>query len=448
MSGPATPAMPDALHNIEAEQALLGTLLYENDVLENCEWLEPSHFYDPVNGRVFEWCVGRIQKGQLADPITLNKQAKADEGLAEIGGAQYLANLLTLAADSVSAIEYARTIEDLAKRRALHFVFRDAVADCERAERADDVTEAVEARLAELSGTARDVQEIKAGDALRKALERPVRALQTGLVDLDRLNVIAPSLVIVGGRSSMGKSAFTLDLARRTAQRGMASLILSNEMTDRQIAARLSSQYCQVPYTDILHGNLTPETQPRVAGTLEKLDGLPLTIIGVPGASVAAIQAIVRRWKRDQMKAGNPIGVVALDYIQNIKGEGGSLYESMSGIASALQTMQLRLDVCLVVACQLNRANERESNKRPTISSLRDSGKIEEVADSVILLHRESYYADRESERHDPVEEADRLCRANSREVEVDVAKNRHGGIGKISLWADLKFNQFDNWSR
>jgi len=246
----------------------------------------------------------------------------------------------------------------------------------------------------------------------------------------------------------MGKSAFTLDLARRTAQRGMASLILSNEMTDRQIAARLSSQYCQVPYTDILHGNLTPDSQPRVVATLEKLDRLPLTIIGVPGASVAAIQAIVRRWKREQMKAGNSIGVVALDYIQNIKGEGGSLYESMSGIASALQTMQLRLDVCLVVACQLNRANERESNKRPTISSLRDSGKIEEVADSVILLHRESYYADRESERHDPVEEADRLCRANSREVEVDVAKNRHGGIGKISLWADLKFNQFDNWSR
>jgi replicative DNA helicase len=434
-------------HSIEAEQALLGAVLYDNALIEDIGWLDPVHFYDPVHGRIFEWCRATVNQGRLADAVTLNKAAQNEAGLADIGGASYLAVLLETACDEAAAVEYAHLIEDFSKLRAFIGALQAGLADAETSESADQSIETLEAKLAELSGTTREINSISAGDALRKALENPVEALPTGLNDLDSMNVIAPSLIVVAGRSSMGKSAFTLDLACRTADRGMASLVLSNEMTDRQIAARLASRYCGVPYTDILHGKAYGEDRGRVVDTLEKLDALPLTIIGIPGAGVPAIQAITRRWKRDQAKAGRGIGIVALDYIQNVKGEGNSLYESMSGIATGLQTMQLKLDVTLIAACQINRANENQKDKSPTLAQLRDSGKIEEVADSVILLHRESYYADREKPKDDAVEEGERRSRAASREVTADIAKNRHGAIGKISLWADLRLNLFDNWS-
>jgi len=435
-------------HNIEAEQALLGAILYDNSLIEDIGWLHPDHFYDPVHKRIYDWCLSVINRGRLADALTLREAAQNDAGLADIGGASYLAVLLETAADGASATEYARMIEDFSKRRTLVGLVQDAMADAVTAESADQSIEALEVKLSELSGTTQDINSISVGDALRKALDQPVAALPTGLKDLDDMNVIAPSLIIVGGRSSMGKSAFTLDMARRTAERGMASLILSNEMTDRQIAARLASPYCHVPYTDIIHGKAYGEDRGRVVDTLENLDALPLTIICVPGAGVGAIQAIVRRWKREQEKAGRELGIIALDYIQNVKGEGKSLYESMSGIATGLQTMQLKLDVTLIAACQINRANEGQKDRSPTLAQLRDSGKIEEVADSVILLHREGYYAEREKPKSDPFEENERRSRATSREVQVDIAKNRHGAIGKISLWADLRLNLFDNWAR
>jgi len=132
--------------------------------------------------------------------------------------------------------------------------------------------------------------------------------------------------------------------------------------------------------------------------------------------------------------------------LQNIGGAGGSIYERTSDIALGLQTIQLTFGVPLVVACQLSRAAEHEKDKRPSIRHLRDSGKIEEVADKIILVCRDAYYAEREPEESDTSKEMERRERAASRLVEADVAKNRQGALGKVKLLGDMACNRFEDW--
>lgn len=438
-------AEPIHLHSLDAEQAFLGALLYDNALLDQTEWLDGAHFYDPVHGRIFDWCRERIARGQLADAVTLNKQADADAGLKEIGGSEYLAVLLESASASAAAIEYARMVRDLSQRRILQSLFETLSKDVADTE-ARDLVDRAEERLAEISGSA-IAQSIRTpGDALRQVLADPIKPIPTGLVDLDDYGVLIPGVCIVGGRSSMGKSSLVVDLYHRAARRGYASIFLSNEMTDRQVSSRLAGAITGTEYEAIHKGKLDPKQREAVAKAADELDTLPMTTVEAPGVTLGGLRSIIRRWKREQEKAGNKIGVVCVDYLQNIHAEGNSLYEKMSVVALGLQTIALSLDVCLVVACQLSREAEREKDKHPSIRHLRDSGKIEEIADSVLLLYRDSYYAAREPECEDVGEEQDRLNRARSFETEVDVAKNRHGAIGKISLWADLKTNRYDNW--
>lgn len=438
-------------HNLDAEQALLGAMLYDNDVWQEVgDWLRPEHFYDPVHGRIYEAIAIRCGRGSQADAIVLKNDFERDGGIDEIGGTAYLATLLESAADSASAVEYGKLIFDLARRRELIRIGEQMIAAADEAGpdiHSGALIESAESRLAELTGTEQDETSKSGGDALRELLDDPVTSVETGLVDLDRKRLFTPGVIIVAGRSSMGKSALVCDIARRAAARGRASILFSNEMTDRQVAARWGSSSAQVPYEDILHGHLDGEQRHKVHDAALGLDELPLTVCEVPGLSIGALRARVRRWKRDQLKAGREIGVVCIDYLQNISADGNSIYEKVSNIALGLQTMALALKVPLVIACQISRAAETDKDKRPSIRHLRDSGKIEEIADSVILLYRDSYYAARETPADDPIDDMERLERAQSREIEADVAKNRLGAIGRVSLWAHLPTNRFDNWS-
>lgn len=437
---------PNPLHSLDAEQAFLGALLYDNDLADRVDFLKPEHFYDPVHGRIYAACVRLIAAGRLADAVVLKGEMASDPGLQELGVSSYLARLLESASDNAAAVEYAKMVRDLSDRRILKSLFDTLLVDVGDTE-ARELVERAEERLAEISGSA-VAQSIRSpGDALRQVLADPIKPIPCGLTDFDDYGVLIPGVCIVGARSSMGKSSLVVDLVHRAARRDHASVLISNEMTDRQVSSRLAGAITGVEYEAIHKGRLDAEQRDDVSKAADELDTLPLTIVEAPGVSLGGLRALIRRWKREQEKAGRKIGVVGIDYLQNIHAEGNSLYEKMSVVALGLQTIGLALDVCLVVACQLSRAAESEKDKHPSLRHLRDSGKIEEIADSVLLLYRDSYYAAREPECADIEEEQQRRHRASSLETEVDVAKNRHGAIGKFSLWADLKTNRYDNWS-
>lgn len=435
--------------NIDAEQAFLGALLFDNEVYHAVsDWLNPSHFFDPVHGRIYETACELIGAGALADAVALKSRFDRDESLETIGGTEYLAVLIEGAATSKAAVEYARIVYDLARRREVIGIADDVghAARQDAEVEVADLIELAEARLSAMTELAEGEASFTAGEALRAALDQPMSYIETGLTGFDDIRAVAPGLTMIGGRSSMGKSALLCDLCRRSAENGKPSLLLTNEMTARQIAARWAASVTGVPYWAITNGTMHRDQADRVGEVLAHFDKLPVTIIECPGVGIAGLRSRIRRWLRKMAKQGREPGVVGIDYLQNISATGGSLYERTSDIALGLQTIQLTFDICLMVACQLARAAEKEKDKRPSIAHLRDSGKIEEVADRVMLVYRDAYYAEREPEESDVEKEMERRERAGSKLVEVDLAKNRVGALAKIKMCGDMACNRFEDW--
>lgn len=437
----------DTQHNLDAEQAILGTLLFNNDALDEVTArLSADHFYDPVHARIFETTSGLIAKGGLADPVTLKQYFEQDEGLQEIGGVNYLAALASTWVPNESIPAYAELVRDHADKRALSQLFRGLDRQLEDAT-AKTVIEDCERQLAELTEVQEGEAEYTAGEALRAALDDPDVYVPVGLEDLDEARVLAPGLTFIAGRSSMGKSALSLACVYYAAKRGFAGLVLTNEMTAKQISMRWAAMETGIPYSWMKRGRLNNTDREKVVEALERIDALPLTIVESFGLGVAGLRARIRRWKRAQQKAERKLGIVCIDYLQNIAHAGrGSLYEETSRICGDLQTMQLTFQLPIIVSSQISRAAESEKDKRPSLRHLRDSGKIEEVADVVMLMYREAYYAEREPEKADPAEEMERMTRAQSRRVSVDVAKNRHGELSRFDLIGKLSTNSFEDW--
>jgi replicative DNA helicase len=454
--------------NIEAEQAVLGAVLYENEVYWRVsDLLRPEHFYDPLHARIYEAITAKITASELADAVTLRNQFEADAGMAEIGGAVYLADLMREAPGAASAVEYAKLVIDLALRRELIALGSDMVRDAEAMSDdapANEIFENAEVRLSALAKPTREnmpVTAVAAYDELLDQIENPAGRIMTGLVDLDeQIGGFRPGgYNVLAGRSSMGKSSLAIDLAWRVAngveaadQPPLPSIIITIEMPPVEVSARIASSLSGVEYRRLLHAKarqrLSEGDMERLHGVRAAINAAPLTYRDAPGVKVSGIRSILRRWRRGLDRDGLSPGLVVIDYMQQIRAdEGGSLYERTTGISRALKPMFRELGVAGVVACQLSRGGEKEGGaNRPAIHHLRDSGAIEEDADAIMLLYRPAYYAQREPENADPALEHDRRSRASSRLLEVDVAKNRQGAVGRVELWANIACNEFRGW--
>lgn len=442
----AEPVLDTAPHDLDAEQALLGALLYENSLLDQIEWITPDDFYDPVHVRIFEHAKTRIERGNRADAVTVFNEMREDEGLLSLGGATYLAVLVESAADIAAAPEYGKIVQDLSRRRNLAAFGSDIEHAARSGEESGvEIIERAERGLAVLSDTESRTNIVSLGSALRSALNQPIHYAETDLTEFQDNRILAPGLIILAGRSSMGKSALLLYACYSAASLGQSCLILTNEMPEEQIALRIAATMTGIPYVSAINGWISEEQKIQLDQAVDEVDRLPLKIVDVAGESISAMRSIIRRWKRAEVKAGRKIGLVGLDYLQNIPGQGNSLYEKTSNIAGDLQTMQRNLDICLAVGCQIGRANEKEKDKRPAIHNLRDSGKIEEVADKILLVYRDAYYAEREPVQDDVAAEIRRKERALSKVVEIDLAKNRQGPLKKFELIADMSLNKFED---
>ncbi len=469
-------SIDSAPHNIEAEQALLGALLFDNEIyFRAADYLKPEHFYDPVHGQIFAAIAQVINKGLLADAISLKTMLEHHEGLAQIGGLEYLAHLLGEAASSANAPEYARLIYDLALRRELmrigDSIVKEAVDPVEPKSGPELIEEAEKQlfSLAETGGISRGFRPFE--EALKESMDMAAAAheregglsgLATGLKDLDhKLGGLHKSdLIIIAGRPSMGKTALATNIAfhvarsykyevrdgeRHTTDGGVVAFF-SLEMSSEQLATRLLAEYTGISSTTIRRGEVDERDYDKLIDAAAELNSIPLHIDDTGGLPVGALAARARRLKR--MAGG--LDLIVVDYLQLVTAEArrrDGRVQEVSEITQRLKALAKELDVPVVALSQLSRQVEQREDKRPQLSDLRESGSIEQDADVVMFVYREAYYLSRTQPREDTPEHLEWQGKMNEmrHKAEIIVGKQRHGPIGNVDLSFREELTKFGN---
>ena len=472
---------PDAVqvssmpHNLEAEQALLGSLMFDNAVFERLsDRLRGSHFYEPFHQRLFDAVEDHIRPGLLAEPTILMERFKQDPAFQEFGGLRYLADLVDRAPPAANAPDYARVVYDLALRRDLIRIGGEIIKEAPNPETpADEQIEQAEQTLYSLAETGKPSSGfVSFSHALSGAVEMAGEAYQregklaglaTRLDDLDqKLGGLHPSdLLILAGRPSMGKTALATNIAfnvarnyrweptpdggRKTVDGGVVAFY-SLEMSAEQLAMRILADASGVSSDKLRKGEIDASDFGKIRDAAIEIGESPLYIDATGGLSISKLAARARRLKR--MEHG--LDLIVVDYLQLVTtGENSqkNRVQEVSEITGGLKALAKELNVPIIALSQLSRQVEQREDKRPQLSDLRESGSIEQDADCVMFVYRESYYLGRAEPREGTEEhlkwqeDMDRL----QHQAEVVIGKQRHGPIGIVKLAFDSNTTRFGN---
>jgi replicative DNA helicase len=464
-----------APNNIDAEQALLGAILVNNDAYYRVsDFLEPGHFFEDLHRRIYEIATTLIKAGKVATPITL-KTFLGEQDLGGVTVPQYLARLAAEATTVINAEDYGRTIYDLAIRRSLIGIGEDMVnlaydAPVESAPR--DQIEEAERRLYELAETGRyDGGFQRFSDALTTAIDVAAAAykrdgklsgIATGLADLDRqMGGLQPSdLVILAGRPGMGKTALATNVAfniaktyqgekqpdgsMKTVNGGIVGFF-SLEMSAEQLATRIIAEQSGVPSYKIRRGDIREDEFYRITDAARDMQAIPFYIDQTGGISIAQLAARARRLKRQR-----GLDMLVVDYLQLLSAsakKGENRVQELTEITTGLKALAKELAVPIVALSQLSRQVEQRDDKRPQLSDLRESGSIEQDADVVLFVFREEYYLKNREPKPGTEEhfkwQAD-MDQAHGR-AEVIIGKQRHGPTGTVQLAFQADVTRFAN---
>lgn len=456
--------------NIEAEQALLGALLHDNRLFEQVgDFLRPSHFIDPLHGRIFEAIAHFIQKGQLANPITLKNYFKEGGASDQVGSAEYLITLAGCVVSLFNTADYGKQIYDLYLRRELVHLGEEMSQNARAHELENTAIAQIESTekrlfdLATLGQAERGFQDFN--QALATAIHTAETAFKrdshvvgvtTGFLDVDhKLGGLHPSdLIIVAGRPSMGKTALATNMAFNAAQTalkgaqagGASVAFFSLEMSAEQLALRLLGQETGISSDRIRRGSISQDDFPKFVDVSRHLSKLPLFIDDTPGLSVAALRTRARRLQRQ-----NGLGLIVIDYLQLMttgKNNNENRVQEVSEITRGLKSLAKELNVPVIAISQLSRSVEQRDDKRPQLADLRESGSIEQDADVVMFVYREEYYISRQK----PGENSEKILGWQQQMgqvhnlAEVIIAKQRHGPIGTITLHFEGMLTKFSNF--
>ena len=463
--------------NVEAEQAVLGALLVNNEVHDKLSaFLLPEHFFDPVHARVYELAGQRIQRGQIASPITMKTYFESDPGMAELGGAAYLLRLAEAAISVFNVLDYGRTVYDMAIRRELIRLGEDIADDAgdflKDADAAAQIGQA-EQRLYALAERGRFEGGFQsfafsvknAVDVANAAYQRDggLAGISTGLRDLDRKlgGLHKSDLLILAGRPSMGKTslatniAFSIAKAYREGERpdgtrgcvdGGVVGFYSLEMSAEQLATRILAEQCEVSSEKIRRGDLEEVEFQKFVEVARELETKPLYIDDTPALSIGQLAARARRLKRQ-----HGLDVLVVDYLQLVNGDGfrgsDNRVQEISQITRGLKAIAKELDIPVIALSQLSRKVEDREDKRPQLSDLRESGSIEQDSDVVMFVYREEYYLSRTEPREGTQEHIEWQEAMNGvfNVAEVIIGKQRHGPIGTEKLHFDGRFTRFSD---
>ncbi len=449
-------------NNIEAEQAILGSLLVSNEIYDEISiYVKSNNFYDPMHQKIFTAIEKLIFSGMLANPITLKNYFENEKD--ELNIPEYLIKITKFSSSSRQAIEYSKLIYDLFVKRelikiseSLSFNAKSNSLDKDGQNLIED-TEKILFDLAEKGNFNSSL--IKFDEAMRQTIEMASNAYKneegivgvpTGLSDLDnRLGGLHKSdLVIIAGRPSMGKTSLATNIAFNAAKKiqedGKDSCVafFSLEMSSEQLSTRIIAEQSRIKSNDIRRGKISEEQFDKFIETSKNISELPLFIDETPAISIAALSTRARRIKR---KHG--LELIVIDYIQlmraNLVREGR--VQEISEITQGLKALAKELSVPVLALSQLSRAVEQRDDKKPLLSDLRESGSIEQDADVVMFVYREAYYLQGKEPRPATVEHAEWQAKMNevSHLAELIIGKQRHGPTGNIMLEFEAMFTKF-----
>jgi replicative DNA helicase len=474
--------MKKELYNLEAEKSVLGTIILNNEYLNRViEFLKEEHFYEPANGKIYAQIIKQVEKSNIvANQITLKSFFENDENISAIGGIKYLNSLLSHASSIIDISHYASIITDLALKRAISIVCEDAVnrVYSDNDSSAIEQIEMAESdlfKLSEQGNTRGDFKNISITlketldkTLIAKSRENSISGISTGLVDLDKMlgGMQDSDLIILAGRPSMGKTSLAINIAinackflnqedeenekenlAKEKNSKKAVGFFSLEMSADQLSARILSMESSVNATKFRSGNLSDLEWEVIAARSAEISKLPFFIDDTAALSIQAIRTRVRRMVRK-----HNLAFILIDYLQLIRGSSSrsndGRVQEVSEITQGLKAIAKEFNLPVVALSQLSRAVENRDDKRPQLSDLRESGSIEQDADIVAFIYRESYYLERkkpaESEAQ-KFEEWKNKMNELRHVSEVIIAKQRNGPIGSVQLYFDAEFTRFAN---
>ena len=439
--------------NLEAEQALLGAVLANNKAYEKVsEFLRPYHFADSIHAKIFEVISKLIQRGHVADVITLKNYFEQEGSLNEVGGHQYLIKLADSASPLTNVEYYAQFIYDKYLRRELINTGYEIVSDAMKEDLDTDATaqiETAEKKLFELSNQGESQGGfIDFAEALTSSLgqieqayqkDGKISGLPSGLDALDEKTggLNNSDLIIIAARPAMGKTAFVLSMAKNMAiNYNTPVAIFSLEMSNVQLVNRLIINTCEIPGEKIKSGQLAPHEWEQLNAKINDLYDAPIFIDDTPSLSVFELRTKARRLVRE-----HGIKMIIIDYLQLMNASGmnfGSREQEVSTISRSLKGLAKELNIPIIALSQLNRGVETrtgEEGKRPQLADLRESGAIEQDADMVCFIHRPEYYKINEDAKGNSLIGL----------AEIIIAKHRNGAVGDVRLRFRGELARFQN---
>jgi replicative DNA helicase len=459
-------------HNVEMEQGLIGAILLNNDAFLRVSGIVAAeHFHEEIHQSIWSVMAAQISKGQVANPITLKTYLGNPELTPGKTLVAYLAGLASDAPTGRSSAEsYARTVRDLYLRREVIAMAERAAAvayDAPVESTAETIFSDVERDLEALRPAVQkeddgfcDFGQVESDDVYEAyKREAGVVGLSTGLPRLDDvLNGLQNSdLIIIAGRPGVGKTSLATGIAVNVARyvkarnaegekRGPVGFF-SLEMSRKQLKTRVVADMANVSARKLLRGNGTQEEMQAFANADREFVDLPLTIDQTGALSIAAVKLRARALKKRK-----GLSLLVIDYLQLLTGSGGkgrdhNRTQEVTEITAGLKALAKELDVPVIALSQLSRRVEEREDKRPMLSDLRESGSIEQDADSVIFVYREEYYL----QNAKPREEGEAMGRWYGLMkrwegiAEAIVAKNRHGSVGTVELGFEGEFTRFTN---
>ncbi|WP_240233075.1 replicative DNA helicase [Devosia lacusdianchii] len=468
-----------APHNVEAEQALLGALLLNNDAFYRVsDFLEPIHFYEPIHRDIYELAGKIIRAGKSADPTTI-KTHLPEQLLPDVTMAQYLARLAAEATTVLNAADYGQAIYDLAIRRNLILVGEEMVQVAYESD--VEMTpvkqiEKVEGELFQLAekgrydggfqnfSTALSASIQMAGEAYQR--DGGLSGVATLMDDLDRQmgGLQRSDLIILAGRPAMGKTSLATNIAfnvakswkgevtpdgnQKTVNGGIVGFF-SLEMSSEQLATRILAEQAEISSSDIRRGRIHDSQFSKLVDVSNMMSKLPLYIDDTGGISVAQLAARARRLKRQK-----GLDFLVIDYLQLLSGSSKASSQNrvqeLTEITTTLKALAKELEVPIVALSQLSRQVEARDDKHPQLADLRESGSIEQDADVVLFVYREEYYLKNKEPKEGTPEHLTwqgEMEKVHGK-AEVIIAKQRHGPTGTVQLSFEAQYTRFGNLAR
>ena len=459
--------------NIEAEQSLIGSVLFDNKVLEDLPTnFATRHFFDPLHATIFDACIFLIDNGRLADPLTLKSYLKQDDLQRDIDIEKYLSELREGVVSLSKAKFYAEEIRNCYVRRSLIRIGDELInksvnptIDITPDQEISNTEEQLYnlAEKDQINSGPLDFKSVLASATtqINEAYNRKgkLSGIDTGFSGLNRQlgGLNKSDLLVLAGRPAMGKTALATNIGFNAAkssklEKNESILIFSLEMSAEQLAQRILAEQSTIDSHKLRSGDLDETEFSKLVSTQNDILNLPFFIDDTPAISVGKIASRARRLKRT-----HGLSLIIIDYIQLIQGskasEAQGRVQEVSNITRGLKSLAKELNVPILALSQLSRAVEQREDKRPILADLRESGSIEQDADVVMFVYREEYYLDkseptqRDNENQESFNERflkwqDRRNMAEGK-AEIIISKQRHGPTGIVQVQFEAKFTRF-----